>query len=177
MLGLLLMLLLYSGFCILALIVNSVGYLSLSFGVGSSFAVTCDSSSLLFRFTLTRVSISVLVWSYYYLDGELLYRRFFCLVLSFLASIIMLVFSSDLLRLFVAWDLLGFTSLFLVIFYRTRSSIAGGLLTGLSNRVGDCLFLASLGCLLFSYGNISFLGLLLLFIVSFTKSAMVPFSS
>merc|ERR1739838_1006731 len=105
----------------------------------------CDSSCLLFIFSLSSVSLSVLVWSYYYLESELLLRRFFCLVFSFLASIVILVFSSELLRLFVAWDLLGFTSFFLVIFYRSRTSLAGGLLTGLTNRIGDIFLLSSLG--------------------------------
>jgi len=50
-----------------------------------------------------------------------------------------------LLSLFVAWDLLGFTSFFLVIFFRSRASIAGGLLTGLTNRVGDVFLLALFG--------------------------------
>jgi len=71
----------------------------------------------------------------------------------FLFSMFCLVFSADLLRLFVAWDLLGFTSFFLVIFYRSRASLAGGILTGLTNRVGD-VFLLSLFGLIF-YGSAS----------------------
>ena len=72
------------------------------------------------------------------------------LLLLFLISMFFLVFSADLLRLFVAWDLLGFTSFFLVIFYRTRSSLAGGLLTGLTNRVGDVFLLALFGLCTYS---------------------------
>ena len=72
------------------------------------------------------------------------------LLLLFLISMFGLVFSADLLRLFVAWDLLGFTSFFLVIFYRSRSALAGGLLTGLSNRVGDVFLLALFGLCIYS---------------------------
>jgi len=57
----------------------------------------------------------------------------------------LLVFSADLLSLFVAWDLLGFVSFFLVVFFRSRSALGGGLLTGLTNRFGDVLFLAFFG--------------------------------
>jgi len=71
----------------------------------------------------------------------------------FLLSMFGLVFSADLLRLFVAWDLLGFTSFFLVIFYRSRASLAGGILTGLTNRVGDVFLLALFG--LSFYGSVS----------------------
>jgi len=81
------------------------------------------------------------------------------------------------LCLFVAWDLLGFTSFFLVIFYRSRTSIAGGLLTGLRNRLGDVLLLAFFGYM--SVGGSPGLSwfIFLLLLVSFTKSAQVPFSA
>lgn len=177
MLGLLLMLLLYFIVCVLGLLVVSFGSVRLSVGLGNSYSLLCDSSSLLFILTLTSVSLSVLVWAYYYMEGELVLRRFFCLVFSFLCSIYILVFSSDLLRLFVAWDLLGFTSFFLVIFYRSRSALAGGLLTGLTNRIGDVFFLFAFGFSFFYIGPVSFLAVMVLFLVSFTKSAMVPFSS
>jgi len=68
----------------------------------------------------------------------------------FLLSMFGLVFSADLLRLFVAWDLLGFTSFFLVIFYRSRASLAGGILTGLTNRVGDVFLLGLFGLAFYS---------------------------
>jgi len=87
------------------------------------------------------------------MGSDLSYRRFSSLLLLFLGSIFTLVFSADLLSLFVAWDLLGFTSFFLVIYFRSRSSLAGGLLTGLTNRVGDVFLLALFG--LVYYGSCS----------------------
>jgi len=80
-----------------------------------------------------------------------------------------------LLCLFVAWDLLGFTSFFLVIFYRSRASIAGGLLTGLTNRLGDVFLLAFFGTMAFGERSGGSWALYLLLVVSFTKSAQVPF--
>jgi len=77
----------------------------------------------------------------------------------------------------VAWDLLGFTSFFLVIFFRSRASLGGGLLTALSNRIGDVCLLAFFGGSTLSSSNgLSWYWYLLL-LVSFTKSAQVPFSS
>jgi len=126
--------------------------------------------------TLFSISVSVLCWSYYYLGCELVYRRFFGIVLVFLLSMFLLVFSADLLALFVAWDLLGFTSFFLVVFFRSRAAIGGGLLTGLSNRVGDVLLLAFFGLGAYSTSGISSAQISILLLVSFTKSAQVPFS-
>jgi len=87
-----------------------------------------------------------------------------------------LVFSADLLRLFVAWDLLGFTSFFLVIFYRSRAALAGGILTGLTNRVGDVFFLIIFGTIFCSSDSPVSCTIYLLLVISFTKSAQVPFS-
>merc|ERR1712212_449585 len=78
---------------------------------------------------------------------------------------------------FVAWDLLGFSSLFLVIFYRSRSSLGGGLLTGITNRFGDVFFLGLFGLIGTSARTVNFSLALLLLFVSITKSAQVPFSS
>jgi len=64
----------------------------------------------------------------------------------------------------------------LVVFYRTRPSLGGGLLTGLTNRVGDVLFLALLSLDAASSSGCSLLSVFILFLVSFTKSAQVPFS-
>jgi len=88
-----------------------------------------------------------------------------------------LVFSADLLSLFVAWDLLGFTSFFLVIFYRSRSSLAGGLLTGLTNRIGDVFLLALFGITFYRSVTSMSWALYLLLVISFTKSAQSPLSA
>jgi len=53
----------------------------------------------------------------------------------------------------------------------------GGLLTGITNRFGDVFFLGLFGLIGTSVGTVSFRLTLLLFFVSITKSAQVPFSS
>jgi len=111
------------------------------------------------------------------MDREARYKLFISLLFSFLFSMFLLVFSADLLSLFVAWDLLGFSSLFLVIFYRSRSSLGGGLLTGITNRFGDVFFLGLFGLSGTSARTVNFSLALLLLFVSITKSAQVPFSS
>jgi len=76
--------------------------------------------------------------------------------------------------------------IFLVIFYKSRKSLNAGLLTCLSNRVGDALILISFVLRIsrptFSlllcrnqYINTPVLFLLTLIWASFTKSAQIPF--
>jgi len=70
--------------------------------LGEVLVLSADSYSYIFMLTLLSVSVSVLCWSYYYLDTETVYRRFFSIVLAFLLSMFLLVFSADIMALFVA---------------------------------------------------------------------------
>lgn len=116
----------------------------------------------------------MVTWSYYYLDTEPDFRRFSSLIFLFLVSMFSLVLAGNLLSLFVAWDLLGFRSFFLVVFFRSRSSLSGGLLTGLTNRLGDVFLLVAFG---FLCRNLLSWAVYLLIVVGCTKSAQVPFRS
>jgi NADH-ubiquinone oxidoreductase chain 5 len=74
---------------------------------------------------------------------------------------------------------LGVSSFILIIFYQNWRSTKGGLLTLLTNRLGDGLLILTLvvsllnGYVLFS----SFLVLLILIFLAFTKRAQWPFLS
>lgn len=171
------MILLYTLILLIMLIVLQFGILRSTLGVGSCLVLASDPSSYIFFLTLSSISISVLTWSYYYIDTDTVFRRFTSILLLFLWSIFGLVFSADLLSLLVSWDLLGFSSFFLVIFYRSRASLAGGLLTGLTNRIGDVFLLALFGLMFYSSVSLMSWALYLLLVISFTKSAQVPFSS
>lgn len=149
----------------------------ISFGVGISLVLCVDACSCHFLFTLFFISRCVLTWSYFYLDLELTFRTFCGLVLCFLFSISGLVLSGSLITAFVFWDLLGFTSFFLVIYPRGRSALSGGLLTGISNRCGDMFLVLFFGSTsLWTSSSLS-LCTLLLVAASFTKSAQAPFSA
>lgn len=117
---------------------------------------------------------SVGVWSYYYMDREPSYRRFFYLLLIFLGSMVSLIFFSNVYITLIGWDLLGVTSFLLVIYYKNRKCLGSGMITGLTNRLGDCFFLCGLG---FSFVLELHLRVLLWMLLRMTKSAQFPFSS
>jgi len=171
------MLILYFGFVLTLVALLPFGTLSRVLGIGFCFVLRSDSSSFIFLLTLLSISCSVLVWSYYYIESESVYRSFATLILLFLNSIFILVVSCDLVALFVGWDLLGFVSFFLVCFYRSRCSLAARILTGLTNRIGDVFLLAFFGIVSYhARATLSWV-VWLLILASFTKSAQVPFSS
>lgn len=144
--------------------------------LGLDIVFVIDLARVLFLFTLLILSNTVALYSYYYISDESAFLRFFGCLLSFLVSIFGLVLSGSLFSFVVFWDLLGFTSFFLVIWYRSRASVSGGLLTGLINRIGDCFFLILFGLVLSSI-PLTFSFLLFIVALSLTKSAQVPFSS
>jgi len=152
-------------------------FFCVNFSLSHRLFISCDHSSFIFFATLVVISSRVLLWSYSYIDSEARFSKFTALLIAFLLRIFGLVFRSELLTLLVFWDLLGFTSFFLVVFFRSRSSLSGGLLTGLTNRIGDCLLLVCLGLRFASGSSLLFSGVLLLVLASFTKSAQVPFSA
>jgi len=151
--------------------------------VSYSFTQTCqlvfslDLNSLLFSKILIIISIAVLLWSYYYLGSEPVYIRFFYLILRFLFSMFILIFATSLLGLLIGWDLLGFTSFFLVAFYGNQSSHAAAILTGLTNRVGDCFFFLLLAICFTGGYSLTWASFVLILLIGITKSAQLPFSA
>lgn len=78
------------------------------------------------------------------MELEKFFARFNSLVLLFVASMFLLILSPSLIRILLGWDGLGLTSYLLVIYFQRPKSYNAGLLTALSNRVGDGLLLLAI---------------------------------
>jgi len=115
-------------------------------------------------------------------------HRFLIILILFVVSIILIIFSPNMVRILLGWDGLGLVSYCLVIYYQNMKSLNAGLLTILSNRVGDVAILIRISWL-FNWGswNIFLLEyiyspslvllLSLVMLASLTKSAQIPFSA
>jgi len=171
------MLCLFFLFATTARLVCCQGTITLFLPFSHTLVLVVDVFTLVFVHTLIIVSSRVLLWSYYYLDTDTKYKDFILLVISFLLSMVGLVLSGNLLIIFVFWDLLGFTSLFLVFYFRSRSSLSGGILTGLTNRIGDIVLLLLFGLCLRGLTSTYTVWFYLLVVVAITKSAQVPFTA
>nr|YP_009550286.1 NADH dehydrogenase subunit 5 [Heterorhabditis indica]YP_817460.1 NADH dehydrogenase subunit 5 [Heterorhabditis bacteriophora]ABJ80704.1 NADH dehydrogenase subunit 5 [Heterorhabditis bacteriophora]AZU95945.1 NADH dehydrogenase subunit 5 [Heterorhabditis bacteriophora]QAA11090.1 NADH dehydrogenase subunit 5 [Heterorhabditis indica]QAA11102.1 NADH dehydrogenase subunit 5 [Heterorhabditis bacteriophora] len=140
-------------------------------------------NSILFSFILFLVTLSVLVFSSYYLNGELNFNYYYFVLLIFVGSMFMLNFSNSIFTMMLSWDLLGISSFFLVLFYNNWDSCSGAMNTALTNRLGDyfmfIFFSGSIfsGYYFLSFSMFSFYVSLLLLLTAFTKSAQFPFSS
>nr|AKS03969.1 NADH dehydrogenase subunit 5 [Spadella cephaloptera] len=151
------------------------GILFMNLWQSSEILMVSDYYSYSFSCLLLVVSSCVLTWSYYYMESETTYRRFLSLVCLFIFSMMTLIFIPSMMFSIIGWDGLGVTSFLLVIYYSNRKSLSSGMLTGLTNRIGDVLFLMAIPFL--AFGNRHLWVSSLILTLCLTKSAQYPFSS
>jgi len=140
-------------------------------------------NSILFSIILTLVTLSVLIFSTYYLSGELNFNYYYFVLLIFVGRIFRLNFSRSLFTMLISWDLLGISRFFLVLFYNNWDSCRGAINTALTNRLGDYFIFVFFSGMVFSsyyFLSFSYFGVyvtLILILTAFTKRAQFPFSS
>nr|URX53727.1 NADH dehydrogenase subunit 5 [Postelectrotermes sp. 2 AB-2022a] len=163
--------------------------------------ITLNSSSVVMTFLFDWMSLSfmgfvffisslVILYSEDYMHGDLNINRFILLVLMFVLSMMFLIISPNMISILLGWDGLGLVSYCLVIYYQNVSSYNAGMLTVLSNRIGDVALLMVIAWMI-NFGSWSYiyyldflsgsfemdLITLLVVLSAMTKSAQIPFSS
>nr|YP_007507019.1 NADH dehydrogenase subunit 5 [Delias hyparete]AFN05169.1 NADH dehydrogenase subunit 5 [Delias hyparete] len=154
------------------------------------FSILLDSMSLLFMMFVSLISAVVIFYSKSYMSSELNLNRFIILVLFFVFSMMLLILSPNIISIFLGWDGLGLVSYALVIYYQNIKSYNAGMLTVLSNRVGDVMLLMVIAWMM-NFGSWNFIFYLdlmksdlsmqfiscLIILGAMTKSAQIPFSA
>nr|ALO70893.1 NADH deshydrogenase subunit 5 [Scaphisoma boleti] len=155
-----------------------------------SMTLLFDWMSLLFMSFVLYISSMVIFYSKEYMAIDLNINRFIMLVCMFVLSMMFLIISPNLISILLGWDGLGLISYCLVIYYQNEKSFNAGMLTALSNRIGDVMILLAISWML-NYGSWNYIFYLefmkndsefhmvsiLIMIAAFTKSAQIPFSS
>lgn len=111
-----------------------------------------DWISLLFISFVLIISSLVIFYRKEYIINDNHINRFIILVLIFVLSIILLIIRPNLIRILLGWDGLGLVSYCLVIYFQNIKSYNAGILTALSNRIGDVALLLSIAWIL-NYGR------------------------
>nr|YP_003162792.1 NADH dehydrogenase subunit 5 [Ramulus hainanense]ACH78288.1 NADH dehydrogenase subunit 5 [Ramulus hainanense] len=148
-----------------------------------------DWMSLIFMGFVLFISSLIIYYSKDYMSSDLFINRFILLVLMFIFSMMFMIISPNVVSILLGWDGLGLVSYCLVIYYQNVKSYNAGMITALSNRIGDSMLLMSIAWL-FSYGSWNYflyidffqegfeanLISLMIVIAAMTKSAQIPFS-
>nr|QLD96966.1 NADH dehydrogenase subunit 5 [Chiropterargas confusus] len=143
-----------------------------------------DWMSLLFVGSVLFITSMLLFYSNDYMYMENL-KVYYCVcLLLFVFSMIMMILCPNLFMIMLGWDGLGLTSYCLVIFYQNYESNNSGMVTLLSNRVGDIMMILSFVFFIFM-GTFDFMCVkgiycmagFMMIIAACTKSAQIPFSA
>lgn len=144
-----------------------------------------DPIGMSFSSVVLFISANVIRFSTIYMSHEKYKIRFTVLVLLFILSINLLIFLPHFIILLIGWDGLGITSFILVIYYQNPKSLAAGIITALTNRIGDVILLLSIAWTL-NQGHwlilnmwdsrFSFMQVFCIIVAAITKSAQIPFS-
>nr|URX52949.1 NADH dehydrogenase subunit 5 [Glyptotermes sp. 6 AB-2022a]URX52975.1 NADH dehydrogenase subunit 5 [Glyptotermes sp. 6 AB-2022a]URX54520.1 NADH dehydrogenase subunit 5 [Glyptotermes sp. 6 AB-2022a] len=149
-----------------------------------------DWMSLVFTGFVFFISSLVILYSDDYMHGDVNINRFILLVLMFVLSMMFLIISPNMISILLGWDGLGLVSYCLVIYYQNVKSYNAGMLTVLSNRIGDVALLMVIAWMI-NFGSWNYIyyldflansfemGLisLLVILAAMTSSAQIPFSS
>nr|AML26735.1 NADH dehydrogenase subunit 5 [Histeridae sp. BMNH 1274741] len=149
--------------------------------------ILIDSMSLLFMSFVLFISSMVVYYSDGYMEGDVNLTRFILLIFLFVMSMMFLIISPNLISILLGWDGLGLVSYCLVIYYQNIKSFNAGMITALSNRIGDVALLMAIAWMM-NYGSWNYLFYLweesfmpmislLIVLAAMTKSAQIPFSS
>nr|UUG47440.1 NADH dehydrogenase subunit 5 [Ips typographus] len=153
-----------------------------------------DWKTFLFMSFVFFISSMILNYSSEYMVGDKFLKRFIFLMVMFVCSMMMLILNLNLVSILIGWDGLGLVSYALVIYYQNVKSNSAGMLTALSNRIGDAAIILaiSFGVHFGSFNFIFYLSwaqsggktenlmsmvLVLIILAAMTKSAQLPFSS
>jgi len=154
-------------------------------------ALLVDPLSMTMALFVTSVSALIHLYSIGYMKGDPDYPKFFTYLNLFVASMLLLVLSDNLLFTFVGWEGVGVCSYWLVAFWFGRERAASaGQKAFLYNRLADVGFLIAVFLVFSKTGTLDYLGIfshlgaigsgsataiaLLLFAAACGKSAQIP---
>ena len=160
--------------------------------LGLEVALKLDGLALFFGLLITGIGVCIAFYTNYYLEGDPRQGYFYLVLYTFMASMLGLVWSDDLLTLFVFWEGTSITSYLLIGFKAEyKGAVEGARRALIVTTAGALAMLA--GMVLFGIEAGTFniseilaapgittaavtpIALVLIFLGAFTKSAQFPF--
>ncbi len=158
---------------------NTIVHQSMHWFANFNVGILIDPLALVMLLMVTFVVTLIHTYANGYMNGDPGAARYFAEAALFTAAMLGLIYSDNLLQLFIFWELVGLCSYLLIGFwYRKPSAAAAAKKAFLTTRVGDVLFLAGIILL---YNNLAALPIalkpgeyLLQFPVIYANIALIP---
>nr|YP_009027749.1 NADH dehydrogenase subunit 5 [Bemisia afer]AHC02242.1 NADH dehydrogenase subunit 5 [Bemisia afer] len=151
--------------------------------VKMNFYLMADYKSTIFASTVLIITASILTYTEFYITSKKV--MFSKIILAFVISMIMVIFSPNLVSMLMGWEGLGMSSFALIMFYQNKKSMMSSLYTMMMNRIGDAALMMSM-MMIMNYDSWMFMSsgfhqdilwIAMLMVSMYTKSAQIPFSS
>lgn len=137
------------------LICFDLAWLNFAPNLTANLGIYLDPISVMMVVIITIISLLVNIYSIGYMKGDPAFGRFFALLALFTFSMLGLVVSSNILQMFVFWELVGMSSYALIGFwYEKPSAVAASKKAFIVTRFADAFFL--IGILVVSFQAQSF---------------------
>lgn len=130
-------------------------------GFDVRFDLLIDQLTVVMLLVVTGVGLLVHLYSVGYMHGDSRYPRYFAYLNLFLASMLILILGSNLLTLFLGWELVGLSSYLLIGFWFERASYASAAKKAfITNRVGDVAFMVAMFVTFVTFGTLDLLAII-----------------
>nr|YP_010465009.1 NADH-plastoquinone oxidoreductase subunit 5 [Limonium otolepis]UUL95441.1 NADH-plastoquinone oxidoreductase subunit 5 [Limonium otolepis] len=140
------------------------------------FGYLVDPLTSIMSMLITTVGILVFIYSDNYMSHDQGYLRFFAYLSFFNTSMLCLVTSSNLIQIFIFWELVGICSYLLIGFWFTRPIAANACQKAfVTNRVGDFGLLLGILGLYWITGSFEFRDLFEIFTTSISNNEVYSF--
>ena len=136
------------------LLVPDISWVIIEGGVTINLGLIVDSLTAVMLIVVTVVSLMVQIYSQGYMDGDPGYHRYFASMSLFTMAMLGVVLASNLLFLYVFWELVGLCSYLLIGFWFHKPAAANAAKKAfIVTRLGDFGFLAAILALYFNTGT------------------------
>lgn len=167
-------------------------WLPFASGLSIDMGIMLDTPAVMMLVVISFISLMVHVFSLGYMKGEARFATYYAFLSLFTFSMLGLVVSTNILQMYIFWELVGVSSFLLIGFYYDRpSAVAAAKKAFIVTRFADLGFLIGILMLAFYSGTLDFatmterlantthdstltIALLLIFIGGAGKSAMFP---
>jgi len=129
-------------------------WISLRDGGAISFGVLLDPLSVIMAVIASGIGTLIVVYSIGYMEHEEGVARFFFFITLFIGGMILLVTSSNLLGLYIGWEIVGLCSYALIGHYTHRKEAREAAIKAfVTTRVGDVMLFASILLTYINFGT------------------------